>query len=86
MNSHSNHATLFWLGLVLSITLAIVFLLPVTPSHLLESFNRYLMAIFLFFLVQATIRSQVLRIAIWVGSFGLQPLLLTGFLDWRWIA
>jgi hypothetical protein len=86
MNSHSNHATLLWLGLALSITLAIAFLLPVTPSHLLESFNRYLMAIFLFFLVHSRIRSQVPHIAIWVGSFDLQPLLLMGFLDWRWIA
>lgn len=62
------------------------FLMRGTPPHLLDSFNRYLLAIFPAFLVLAKVRSRPLRLALWVVSFGLQTLLLLGFLDWRWIA
>lgn len=57
-----------------------------TPPYLLDSFNRYLLSIFPAFLVLARMRSRPLRIAVWVVSFGLQALLLAGFLDWQWIA
>jgi 5-carboxymethyl-2-hydroxymuconate isomerase len=57
-----------------------------TPPHLLDSFNRYLLALFPVFLVLAKIRSRALRLGIWVVSFGMQIFLLLGFLDWRWIA
>jgi len=45
-----------------------------------------LLSIFPAFLVLARMRSRPLRIAVWVVSFGLQALLLAGFLDWQWIA
>lgn len=63
-----------------------VFFMRGTPPHLLDSFNRYLLALFPAFLVLAKVRSRPLRLALWVVSFGLQTLLLLGFLDWRWIA
>ena len=63
-----------------------VFFMRGTPPHLLDSFNRYLLALFPAFLVLAKVRSRPLRLALWVVSFGLQTLLLIGFLDWRWIA
>ena len=78
-----------WLEPGLSIyawlTLALFFMRG-TPPHLLDSFNRYLLALFPVFLVLAKIRSRPLRLGIWVVSFGLQIFLLLGFLDWRWIA
>jgi len=73
------------LSLYAWLTLALFFMRG-TPPHLLDSFNRYLLALFPVFLVLAKIRSRYLRLAIWVVSFGLQTLLLLGFLDWRWIA
>jgi hypothetical protein len=63
-----------------------VFFMRGTPPHLLDSFNRYLLALFPAFLVLAKVRSKAVRLAVWVISFGLQTLLLMGFLDWRWIA
>jgi len=57
-----------------------------TPPHLLDSFNRYLLSLFPAFLVLGGVRSQVLRLGLWVVSFGLQIFLLLGFLDWRWVA
>jgi hypothetical protein len=63
-----------------------VFFMRGTPPHLLDSFNRYLLALFPAFLVLAKVRSKPMRLAAWVVSFGLQAFLLMGFLDWRWIA
>ncbi len=63
-----------------------VFFMRGTPPHLLDSFNRYLLALFPVFLVLAKIRSRPLRLALWMVSFVLQTFLLLGFLDWRWVA
>jgi hypothetical protein len=63
-----------------------VFFMRGSPPHLLDSFNRYLLALFPVFLVLAKIRSRPLRLSLWVVSFGLQTFLLLGFLDWRWVA
>jgi hypothetical protein len=68
-----------WLSLAL-------FFMRGSPPHLLDSFNRYLLALFPIFLVLAKVRSRPLRLTVWVVSFGLQTFLLLGFLDWRWIA
>jgi hypothetical protein len=63
-----------------------IFFMRGTPPHLLDSFNRYLLTLFPVYLVLAKAHSRSLRVALWMGSFGLQTLLLIGFLDWRWIA
>jgi hypothetical protein len=80
---------LFHLDPVLSLynflTLSLFFMRG-TPPHLLDSFNRYLLALFPAFLVLAKVRSRPLRLVVWMVSFVLQTFLLLGFLDWRWIA
>ena len=68
-----------WLSLAL-------FFMRGTPPHLLDSFSRYMLAVFPAFLVMAEIPSQVVRVSLWIISFLLQIFLLMGFLDWRWVA
>jgi len=67
-----------WLNLAL-------FFMRGTPPHLLDSFSRYLLALFPAFLIMA--RASVwLRLILWIIFFVLQIFLLMGFLDWRWVA
>lgn len=68
-----------WLNLAL-------FFMRGTPPHLLDSFSRYLLAVFPAFLIMAKIPSRTARVTLWMISFLLQIFLLMGFLDWRWIA
>jgi hypothetical protein len=68
-----------WLSLAL-------FFMRGTPPHLLDSFSRYMLAVFPAFLIVARIPKRALRMTLWVVSFILQTFLLMGFLDWRWIA
>lgn len=68
-----------WLNLAL-------FFMRGTPPHLLDSFSRYMLAVFPAFLVMAKTSSRAARIILWTISFLLQTFLLMGFLDWRWIA
>ena len=68
-----------WLNLAL-------FFMRGTPPHLLDSFSRYLLAVFPAFLIMAGIPSRAARLTLWIISFVLQIFLLMGFLDWRWIA
>jgi hypothetical protein len=68
-----------WLNLAL-------FFMRGTPPHLLDSFSRYMLAVFPAFLVMAEIPSRVARVTLWMISFLLQIFLLMGFLDWRWVA
>jgi hypothetical protein len=68
-----------WLNLAL-------FFMRGTPPHLLDSFSRYMLAIFPAFLIAAKIPSRAARVALWLVSFLLQIFLLMGFLDWRWVA
>ncbi len=68
-----------WLTLLL-------FFMRGSPPHLLDSFSRYMLAVFPAFLVLGQIRSRLLRIVLWPLSFGLQMFLLMAFLDWRWVA
>jgi hypothetical protein len=68
-----------WLNLAL-------FFMRGTPPHLLDSFSRYMLAVFPAFLVMAKIPSRATRVTLWMISFLLQLFLLMGFLDWRWVA
>jgi hypothetical protein len=68
-----------WLNLAL-------FFMRGTPPHLLDSFSRYMLAIFPAFLIAAKIPSRAARVTLWLVSFLLQIFLLMGFLDWRWVA
>jgi hypothetical protein len=68
-----------WLNLAL-------FFMRGTPPHLLDSFSRYMLAVFPAFLVMAKIPSRAARVTLWGASFLLQIFLLMGFLDWRWVA
>lgn len=68
-----------WLNLAL-------FFMRGTPPHLLDSFSRYMLAVFPAFLIMAKIPSRAARVALWTISFLLQTFLLMGFLDWRWVA
>ncbi len=68
-----------WLNLAL-------FFMRGTPPHLLDSFSRYMLAVFPAFLIMAKIPSRTARVTLWMISFLLQIFLLMGFLDWRWIA
>ena len=68
-----------WLSLAL-------FFMRGTPPHLLDSFSRYMLAVFPAFLVMTEIPSRAVRISLWMVSFLLQLFLLMGFLDWRWVA
>jgi hypothetical protein len=67
-----------WLNLAL-------FFMRGTPPHLLDSFSRYMLAVFPAFLIMAEIPSRATRLTLWMISFVLQIFLLMGFLDWRWI-
>jgi len=68
-----------WLNLAL-------FFMRGTPPHLLDSFSRYMLAVFPAFLIVAKIPSRAARITLWMIFFLLQIFLLMGFLDWRWVA
>jgi hypothetical protein len=68
-----------WLNLAL-------FFMRGTPPHLLDSFSRYMLAVFPAFLIAAKNPSRVARVTLWMISFLLQTFLLMGFLDWRWVA
>jgi len=68
-----------WLNLAL-------FFMRGTPPHLLDSFSRYMLAVFPAFLIMGGIPNRAARLILWTGSFILQIFLLMGFLDWRWIA
>ncbi|MEW6287607.1 MAG: glycosyltransferase family 39 protein [Chloroflexota bacterium] len=68
-----------WLNLAL-------FFMRGTPPHLLDSFSRYMLAVFPAFLVMGGIPNRAARFTLWAGSFTLQLFLLMGFLDWRWVA
>ncbi len=63
-----------------------LFFMRGTPPHLLDSFSRYMLAVFPAFLVLGRVRSRGLRIGLWAVSFVVQVFLLMGFLDWRWVA
>ncbi len=67
-----------WLNLAL-------FFMRGTPPHLLDSFSRYMLALFPAFMVMAKVPAW-LRLICWVIFFVMQVFLLMGFLDWRWIA
>lgn len=68
-----------WLNIAL-------FFMRGTPPHLLDSFSRYMLAVFPAFLIMGGITNRTARLILWTGSFILQIFLLMGFLDWRWIA
>lgn len=68
-----------WLNLAL-------FFMRGTPPHLLDSFSRYMLAVFPAFLVMGKMRNHTLRLMLWMFSFILLIFLLMGFLDRRWIA
>ena len=68
-----------WLSLSL-------FFMRGTPPHLLDSFSRYMLAVFPAFILTGFIKHRAARVILWMISFLLQLLLLMGFLDWRWIA
>ncbi|MCE9645478.1 MAG: glycosyltransferase family 39 protein [Chloroflexi bacterium] len=68
-----------WLNLAL-------FFMRGTPPHLLDSFSRYMLAVFPAFLVMPQIQNRVVRLIVWILSFFVQIFLLMGFLDWRWVA
>lgn len=63
-----------------------LFFMRGTPPHLLDSFSRYMLAVFPAFLVLAGLQNRAARLALWTFSFILQVFLLMGFLDWRWVA
>lgn len=65
---------------------AAFFFMRGTPPHLLDSFSRYMLAVFPAFLVLGQVRSFPLRVGLWTASFVVQVFLLMGFLDWRWVA
>ena len=73
------------LSLYAWINLALFFMRG-TPPHLLDSFSRYMLAVFPAFLIMAGIPSRAARLTLWMISFVLQIFLLIGFLNWRWIA
>ncbi len=73
------------LSLYAWLTLALFFMRG-TPPHLLDSFSRYMLAVFPAFLVLGRLRRPALRAVLWAVSFSLQIFLLLGFLDWRWVA
>ncbi len=68
-----------WLSLSL-------FFMRGTPPHLLDSFSRYMLAVFPAFILTGFINHRAARVALWVIFFLLQIFLLMGFLDWRWVA
>ncbi|MBV5323242.1 glycosyltransferase family 39 protein, partial [bacterium] len=57
-----------WLNLAL-------FFMRGTPPHLLDSFSRYMLAVFPAFLIMAKIPSRAARVTLWVISFLLQTFL-----------
>ena len=57
-----------------------------TPPHLLDSFSRYLLALFPLFSLAILFRNRPLKIALSGLLFILEIFLLMGFFDWRWIA
>jgi hypothetical protein len=63
-----------------------LFFMRGTPPHLLDSFSRYLLAVFPAFLMLGRVRSRPLQVSLWAVSFVLYIFLLMGFLDWRWVA
>lgn len=73
------------LSLYAWLTLALFFMRG-TPPHLLDSFSRYMLALFPAFLVMGGISNRAARLVLWTASFSLQIFLLMGFLDWRWVA
>jgi hypothetical protein len=67
------------------LTLAMLFM-RIPQSHQLESFSRYILAIFPTFLVLSQLRSRTMRLGLWVVSLSLLIIFLTIFLNWQWIA
>ena len=67
------------------LTLATFFMRGAQP-HLLESFGRYLLALFPVFLILGNLHSRTLRLGLWMASLGLQIVLLYVFLNFGWVA
>ncbi len=57
-----------------------------SKQQLLLSFSRLFLVLFPLFFLMAKIRSPRLRMALLAASFGLQLILLAGFLNWSFIA